>query len=48
MKNAINHTRLLYRWDPFNTANVHKYIDGVPNIVVVIRTEANHLIGAFS
>ena len=47
-KDLIERTRLLYRWDRFNTVNIHRYIDNHPNIVLLIQTEKDYCIGAYS
>lgn len=44
----ITRTRLIYRWDLINTANIHRYIDGHPRVMVLIKTEKGQHIGAYS
>ena len=34
--------------DQYNTTNVHKYIDDHPHLMLLIRTEHDQLIGAYS
>jgi hypothetical protein len=41
-------TSLLYRLDPLNTTSFHKYIDKVPDIVLVVRTEKGLFLGAYT
>lgn len=47
-KNLISRTKLLYKWDLFNNANIHQYIDGHSNIVMLVKTENNWCLGAYS
>jgi hypothetical protein len=47
-RNAIHQTKLLYRWDPLNNTNFHRYIDGFQNILLLVRTTNDCLIGAYS
>ena len=44
----IKKSQLLYRFDPFNKTNPHKYIDKHPNIVVILKTIFGKYIAAFS
>jgi hypothetical protein len=30
-------TRFIYRYDPLNQINIHKYIDGKEQIVVIVK-----------
>ena len=46
--NMIERTKLLYRWDRFNQTNIHKYIDGKNNIVLLIKTSKDWCLGAYS
>lgn len=48
LKNIIVRTRLVCRMDPINPTNMHRYIDGLSNIVILIRTDIGQLIGAYS
>lgn len=47
-KNIINWTRLLYRWDPYNLVSIHRYIDGHPHLLLLIKTEKGQHIAAYS
>jgi hypothetical protein len=47
-KNAIVRSRLLYKMDLFNTANIQRYIDGIPHLIILIRTEHGQIIAAYS
>jgi hypothetical protein len=44
----IDYGRVLYRWDPFNTVNFHKYFDLIPNIMVVIVTKERYMVAGFT
>ena len=46
--NAIAQTKLLYRMDPLNPVNPHRYIDGHPHTLLLIRTEGGAVLGAYS
>ena len=32
-------TKCIYRYDPLNTTSFHKYIDEIPNIVILVKTK---------
>jgi len=34
--------------DPLNTASFHKYIDTIPDIVLVVKTKTGQFFGAYS
>jgi hypothetical protein len=34
--------------DYYNTTNIHRYIDGLPHILFIIRTENGQIIAAYS
>ena len=34
--------------DPLNPTNAHRYIDGISNIVILIRTDIGQLLAAYS
>ena len=44
----IQRTKLLYKWDRFNQANIHRYIDGKNNVVMLIKTHKNWCLGAYT
>ena len=44
----ITRTELLYRGDPLNPTSFHKYIDGVEDIVLVVRTEKGFVFASYS
>ena len=46
--NLISRTRLLYKFDRFNHTNIHRYIDGHPYIIFLIKTEKGNCLGAYS
>ena len=50
MKNkfTIKATNLLYKFDPLNKTNFHKYIDNKQYIVLIIRSSQDYLFGAYS
>jgi hypothetical protein len=48
MNQEIVKTESIYTFDPHNATSFHTYIDSIPNIAVVTRTEANFFLGAFS
>jgi hypothetical protein len=41
-------TKLLYRTDPLNKTNFHKYIDGKNNILLLTRLTNGYVIGGYS
>lgn len=41
-------TRLLYRYDPENKTNYHKYIDAHPDFCVTIKLKNGRLIAGYS
>ena len=41
-------TRLVYKFDPLNLAKFHQYIDGVPNLLVIIHLSNGTKIGGFT
>lgn len=47
-KAMISRSRLLYKWDHINNANMHRYIDGHPHLMILIKTEKGFYIGAYS
>lgn len=44
----IRKTKLLFKQDPYNNTNVHKYIDEQPNILIIVRTETDRFIAGYS
>ena len=48
MGKSITKTRLLYKFDELNKANVHKYIDNKYSIVVIIKLMNGHFLAAYS
>ena len=44
----VKGTRLVYRWDPKNKVNFHKYIDKVGQLVVIVRLINGYTIAAWS
>ena len=47
-KAPIARTLMIFATDELNPNSFHKYIDDVPDIVLVIRTESGILLGAYS
>ena len=45
---SIKRTKLIYKYDVYNKINVHQYIDGLPHLVFIIKTEGEYLIAAYS
>ena len=43
---SIYKTKLLYKHDPLNKTNFHKYIDNVESILVVVQTKSA-IVGGF-
>lgn len=41
-------TRFLYKFDPSNRINFHKYIDGVPNLLLIVHLSNGTKIGGFA
>jgi hypothetical protein len=41
-------TRLLYRFDPFNKTNFHKYIDGQPDLLLLLKLQNGRIIACYS
>jgi hypothetical protein len=48
MKKTIRSAKTLYRYDPFNKTNFHRYFDNQPNILLIVKTKLGMLLGAFS
>ena len=44
----VSETVLLYRTDSLNGTSFHKYIDRVPDIVLIVKTRAGIVFGAYS
>ena len=44
----IKKTKLIYRFDLLNPTSFHEYVDGVFNMLMIVRTKANCIFGAFS
>ena len=44
----IKSTKFLYRHDPLNKNNCHKYVDNHPHILVVARLTNGRIMAAFS
>lgn len=34
--------------DLYNTTNIHRYIDGIPHLLILIKTDHGQLIAAYS
>lgn len=47
-KNAIVRTKFIYKMDYYNTTNIHRYIDGLPHLLFLIRVENGQVIAAYS
>ena len=47
-KRRVVMTELLYRMDPLNKTNCHKYIDGHDHLCVLIRLKNGRLIAGYS
>ena len=47
-KQEIVSTELLFAADALNPTSFHKYIDNVPDIVLIVCTESENYIGGFS
>jgi len=48
LNNNIKNTQLLYKFDPYNKTNFHRYIDDKKHIVIIIRSTQNYIFGAYS
>jgi hypothetical protein len=44
----IYRTKLIYKFDPINKVNFHRYIDGYMNILLIVRTSSGHFLAGFS
>ena len=41
-------SKFIYKMDNYNTANIHRYIDGLPHLLFLIYTENGQTIAAYS
>ena len=41
-------TKLVYAFDPLNTTNFHRYIDGLHNLVILIKLCNGIVLGGYS
>lgn len=48
MKTNYYTTKLLYRFDPLNQENFHRYFDGKPNMMIIIRTVTGAVLGGIT
>lgn len=44
----LRRTKLLFKKDSYNETNIHRNIDGHPNIVVIVRTKTDRFIAGYS
>jgi len=44
----IKFTRFIYRFDPLSKVNIHKYVDGIPNLVLIVKTVEGYHVASFS
>jgi hypothetical protein len=47
-KKLITRSRLLYKWDKMNNINIHRYVDGHSNLVLLLKTDKNKHIAAYT
>ena len=45
-KQTLTKTKLIYKFDPLNPTNFHKYVDGIKNVLVIAETQ-NTIIGGY-
>lgn len=45
---SIQYTSLLYRFDPLNTTNCHKYIDNHRHICLIVKLRNNRVVAGYS
>jgi hypothetical protein len=48
LNEALRYTRLLFRYDPLNTTNIHCYVDDHQHIVLIAHLENGMHIAAYS
>ena len=41
-------TSLVYQYDVLNSTNYHKYIDGHPNLLLIIKLKNGYIVGGFT
>ncbi len=44
----IQKTKLIFRDDPLNKINFHRYIDGISNLVVIVKTKKGFYIAGYT
>jgi hypothetical protein len=44
----ITQTKPVYRWDPLNKTNFHRYIDNRPNLLLIAKTVNGYIFAGFS
>lgn len=44
----VSRTRVVYRYDPYNKANFHLYIDNTPNLLLLLKTSNGSYLAAFT
>ena len=47
-RGRIKATKLLYRYDPLNKNNFHRYFDSIEHVVIVVRLANGFVMGAWS
>lgn len=47
-KKLVTFSKLLCKLDPLNKTNFHKYIDGIPHILVLVQLKNGGILAAFS
>ena len=49
MNSQIKQLQLLHKYDPITpNKDIHKYIDGHPNVMIIIQLKSNLVVGGFS
>lgn len=48
MNCRIIRSRLIYKWDTLNKTNFHKYVDGIQNLVVIIKLANGNFLAAYT
>ena len=46
--NQVINSKLLCKLDPLNKTNIHKYIDNVPYLMILIKLKNGRILGGFS
>ena len=44
----IQKAKLIYKHDIYNKANIHRYIDNLTNVVVIVKTIYGQILAAFT